>query len=209
MSRDPAGGRTVLQRLRFAIAVLIKSGATLVGAWVLGLLVYIAALPRSVEDEASRTDAIVVLTGGSRRVAAGLELLQRGAAGKLLISGVSTETDLPALLQQHGVQDAPCCITLGYGADDTLGNAREAASWVRREGVSSIRLVTSAYHMPRSLLEFRAAMPGTTIVPHPVFTEAVKPDEWWRWPGTAALLISEYNKYLVAGGFVLLGKVLD
>ena len=61
-----------------------------------------------------------------------------------------------------------------------------------------MRLVTSAYHMPRSLLEFRRIMPEMIIVPHPVFPEDYNPRHWWRWPGSPGLVISEYSKYLVA-----------
>jgi uncharacterized SAM-binding protein YcdF (DUF218 family) len=69
---------------------------------------------------------------------------------------------------------------------------------MREQGLGSLRLVTAAYHMPRSLLEFRRAMPEIEIVPHPVFPKHVKQRNWWRWPGSASLIISEYNKYLVA-----------
>jgi hypothetical protein len=41
-------------------------------------------------------------------------------------------------------------------------------------------------------------MPEVQIIAHPVFPENVKVEEWWRWPGTAILIVSEYNKYLVA-----------
>jgi len=61
-----------------------------------------------------------------------------------------------------------------------------------------MRLVTAAYHMPRSLLEMHDIMPEVKIVPHPVFPDHVKQDEWWAWPGTAALTASEYNKFLIA-----------
>ena len=61
----------------------------------------------------------------------------------------------------------------------------------------SIRLVTAAYHMRRSLLELHAAMPGVRIVPHAVFPVTVKSD-WWRWPGTARLIAREYTKFVVA-----------
>lgn len=40
-------------------------------------------------------------------------------------------------------------------------------------------------------------MPDAEIVPHAVAPEN-KLTEWWRWPGTLRLLITEYNKYLVA-----------
>ncbi len=61
-----------------------------------------------------------------------------------------------------------------------------------------MRLVTAAYHMPRSLLEFRYAMPNVLIIPHPVFPSHVKQDRWWAYPGTAMLLMSEYNKLIFA-----------
>jgi len=67
-----------------------------------------------------------------------------------------------------------------------------------REGFRSVRLVTSSYHMPRSLLEFSRAMPGVRIVPHPVFADRVKQGQWLVWPGTANLIVGEYEKYLLA-----------
>jgi uncharacterized SAM-binding protein YcdF (DUF218 family) len=88
--------------------------------------------------------------------------------------------------------------TTRAAADDTRGNAVETAAWIREQGFGSLRLVTANYHMPRSLLEFRHAMPDIEIVPHPVFPENFKQDEWWLWPGSASLLASEYSKYLVA-----------
>ena len=52
--------------------------------------------------------------------------------------------------------------------------------------------------MPRSLLEFRRTMPEIEILPHPVFPAHVKQEDWWRWPGSTNLLVSEYSKYLIA-----------
>ncbi len=46
--------------------------------------------------------------------------------------------------------------------------------------------------------EFRRAMPEIAILPHPVFPERFKQGEWWRWPGTASLVVAEYHKYLLA-----------
>ena len=66
------------------------------------------------------------------------------------------------------------------------------------EGITSLRLVTASYHMPRSRVEFRRAMPTVRLIAHPVFPSNVRIDEWWRWPGTTSLLIGEYSKYLIA-----------
>jgi hypothetical protein len=52
--------------------------------------------------------------------------------------------------------------------------------------------------MPRSLLEFQRRLPDTELLAHPVFPEHVKLDGWWMWPGTAALLAGEFQKYMAA-----------
>lgn len=168
--------------------------------WCVGLLWFTHSIPEEIADPDSQTDAIVVLTGGSQRVQQGLALLAAGKAKKLFISGVSRNVHVPALLHaagQPGERDE-CCIVLGHAADNTLGNARETQVWMHEEGYHSLRLVTSSYHMPRSLLEFTRAMPDITIIGNPVFTDSVKQDRWWAWPGTASLIIGEYDKYLLA-----------
>ncbi len=169
-------------------------------AWLAGLLWFATGLPSSVAEPERVTDAIVVLTGGSGRVHRGLQLLAEKRAKKLFISGVYRGVDVQELLRisQRSPGDLECCIALGYEADSTRGNARETASWMREQGLRSLRLVTAAYHMPRSMLEFHRVLPGAEIVPHPVFPEHVKQRDWWPWPGSASLIVSEYNKYLVA-----------
>jgi len=165
----------------------------------LGCLVHFAGLILdSVADPDSQTDAIVVLTGGSQRIETGLQLLAAGKAKMLFISGVNIGVDVPKLLRNAGADETLADkIVLGHEAADTRGNALETAGWMREQDFHSLRLVTSAYHMPRSLLEFSAAMPDITITPNPVFADNVKQGEWWAWPGTASLLAEEYVKYLV------------
>ncbi|MBC7907561.1 MAG: YdcF family protein [Rhodospirillaceae bacterium] len=196
---QPARPSTLLLALK-AGAFLAGAGLGLALAWFCGFLYFVATLPDRVMDPASHTDAIVVLTGGSERLTTGMALLDGGLAGRLFISGVHRGVELPDILKlaHTGRPDAASSIVLGYAADDTVGNAAETAAWVGSEKVTSLRLVTGAYHMPRSLTEFRQVLPGITIVPHPVFPDAVKSREWWRWPGTAALLATEYSKYLAA-----------
>jgi uncharacterized SAM-binding protein YcdF (DUF218 family) len=187
------------EKRRIAAMVLAAIGLTML-CWAAGLFLFIERIPDSVNDSERQTDAIVVLTGGSLRLEKGFELLSAKMAGKLLVSGVDKGIPLEELLKVAGITPSKleCCITLGYMAEDTGSNAIESAIWIRSNKVKSIRLVTSSYHMPRSLLEFRATIPGVEIVPHPVFPENVMVHEWWTRPGTASLVIAEYNKYLLA-----------
>ena len=165
-----------------------------------GLLWFVELIPREADDDGSHTDAIVVLTGGAARVATGLDLLRQGRARLLLVSGVYRGVDVQELLrtQRQSPGDIECCIALGYEAGTTEGNAAETRDWTAREGVASLRLVTASYHMPRSLLEFRRAMPGMAIVPHPVIPESFRRDEWWAWPGSLQLVVGEYHKLVAA-----------
>lgn len=185
---------------RFGLRYLVPPVALLVVLWSIGLIWFAAMLPRQVADTKRKTDAIVVLTGGSDRLGVALDLLSAEKASKLFVSGVYRGVDVRQLLDlsQHSPEDLSCCVVLGYEADNTRGNAIETAAWMKEQGFTSLRLVTATYHMPRSLLEFRRLMPAIEIIPHPVFPEHFKSDEWWMWPGSSSLLITEYSKYLVA-----------
>jgi uncharacterized SAM-binding protein YcdF (DUF218 family) len=192
-------GHSTARRLLFVFGVVLL-------AWMIGLIWFSAMLPAAVRDPARETDAIVVLTGGSGRVTQGLELLAKGRAKKLFVSGVYRGVDVQELLRvtQQSPENLVCCIALGYQADNTRGNAVETASWMREQNLSSLRLVTSAYHMPRSLIEFHRVMPDIEIVPHPVFPEDFDKRGWWRSPGGPFVILTEYTKYLVALAWDLL-----
>jgi uncharacterized SAM-binding protein YcdF (DUF218 family) len=172
--------------------------------WMAGLTMFaehVRALDAAVLDaDPAPVDAIVVLTGGHLRVGTGLDLLSAGKGKKLLISGVH-----PGLSKEPVIGGQPisqelrnCCIILGHAAESTQGNAEETQTWLTLENYHSVRLVTANYHMPRSLLLFRAMLPNIKIIPHPVAPENVILDEWWRHAGTASLLVTEYDKYLFA-----------
>jgi len=196
MAARSLGRRPVSRRnaVRFA-AILV----CLALAWGGGLFWFAALIPDKVKDGTTRTDAIVVLTGGSGRLGEGLRLLAGDRARKLFISGVYRGVDVKTLLHLSQRQPGELDARVGIGdAVNTTGNAQETARWIAEEGFQSLRLVTAAYHMPRSLLEFRYIMPKVKLIPHPVFPGHVKQDQWWAWPGTAALFVSEYNKFLLA-----------
>ncbi|NQV83126.1 MAG: YdcF family protein [Rhodospirillales bacterium] len=167
--------------------------------WIFGLFQFAGWIPARVVDAETPTDAIVVLTGGSRRLSKGLDLLSRGLAENLFVSGVYQGVDVRKLLKilKRKPEQLESRISIGI-AINTTGNATETMAWMVSRKYRSLRLVTADYHMPRSLLEFRYAMPGIHIITHPVFPDNVKRDRWWAWPGTASLVISEYNKFLFA-----------
>ena len=178
-------------------ASIIALAALLV--WLSGFFYFDALVPAGVFDTTTRTDAVVVLTGGQDRVATGIRLLDQDLGKRLFISGVYESSMLPEIvnLTELAGRDLSCCIDLGYQAHNTRQNATEVSDWVRLKNYSSIRLVTSSYHMPRALVEVRHALPEALIIPHPVFVEGVDPRHWWSSFATFRLMLSEYSKYLV------------
>jgi uncharacterized SAM-binding protein YcdF (DUF218 family) len=132
--------------------------------WVTGFLWFVVALPGPAGGE--RTDAVIVPTGGAGRIAHGLEVLDDGLADKLLVSGVDTEVRASEFAVQFGVSDArmQCCVTLGFAAVDTRSNASETAKWVAQNDITSLRLVTSDWHMRRAAGELDRALPRHVAV---------------------------------------------
>ncbi|OYX31925.1 MAG: hypothetical protein B7Y99_09325 [Caulobacterales bacterium 32-69-10] len=169
--------------------------------WSVGLFAFGDRVSRSTPaQDPPQADGVVALTGASSmRIDAAVRLLELGKAKRLLISGVNREVR-PAELRDvsRGAGRAyDCCVDLGFAARDTLGNARETAAWARDHGFKSLIVVTSDYHIPRSMLELGASMPGVTLHPYPVATNTLNARGWWRRGGDAKRLVYEYSKYLV------------
>ncbi len=196
MRRAPIFRKRPSRAPRLFASLFLAAGGL---AWIWGLVCFSDQVPRRVLDGDTHTDAIVVLTGGSERLEVGIRLYQAAMGEKLFISGVNAQVQARDIFPERGLdlQDTDCCVVLGYEATDTIGNARETAHWAKKEGLKSLRLVTASYHMPRSLLEFRHAIPNTTIISHPVFPKNFHHEQWWRWPGSAKLMLAEYHKFLL------------
>lgn len=167
--------------------------------WGLGLISFMISITvMSPAPLSVKADGIVVLTGGADRVGTGIDLLQKRAGKELLISGVYPGTRLADLAQKSGIQarSVPCCVTLGFEATDTSGNARETAAWVKTHDIHRLRLVTATYHMPRAWLEMRHIIPNVQIIPHPVKSRRFA---LWSRDGLR-LTLEEYHKTILVAG---------
>ena len=166
--------------IRFSIFPILLYGA--------GLIWFMNSLPGPAGAE--RTDGIVVLTGGEGRVARGFELIERGAADRLLISGVASEVRPQELAARYRVPMTTirCCVDLGRRATDTRTNGQEIAEWVQRRRLRSIRVVTNDWHMPRARKEIGWRLGSATRI----VTDAVHSERTFK------QLFLEYNKYLIS-----------
>jgi uncharacterized SAM-binding protein YcdF (DUF218 family) len=172
--------------------------------WAAGLLAFAARVIDSTPAaDPPHSDGIVVLTGASSlRIEAAAELLEQGAAERLLISGVNPEATRAQVRQATSTAGRAfdCCVDLGFQAENTVGNAHETAGWARYHHYRSLIVVTADYHMPRALLELRGALPQVTLHPYPVVTETLDVRHWYASPEAARRMTVEYCKYLAVLG---------
>src|SRR5215211_6365013 len=197
--RDDGPSQT-WRALRF-LARAAMFGVVAVAALICGGFVwFIWHVPATEVALDRNADGIVVLTGGASRISDAIELLANGHGKRLLISGVhrTTSTAEIARINKRYEGLLACCVDLDHSAINTTGNAIETRRWVNDRGFSSLIVVTSAYHMPRTMAELARQMPDIALVPFPVVTEKLRNEPWWASAPTARLIFSEYAKFMVA-----------
>ena len=185
------GARRIRRRFRW----LLGTALVLFVFFAIGFGYFLANLPPTASDSSAQADAIVALTGEGARLAPAVTLLEKGSGKRLLITGVNPQISKPYLKKLlHGGEAFDCCADLGFAALDTRGNAQEAARWAAARRYRSLIIVTADYHMPRSLVEFGAQMPGVELVPYPVAADNPKAALW----ESARRLSGEYVKYVAS-----------
>jgi uncharacterized SAM-binding protein YcdF (DUF218 family) len=180
---------------RMSIALIVATVAITLG----GFGWFIWSVPTDEVVLSRSADGIVVLTGGTSRVTDAMELLAAGRGRRLLISGVHPSTTMREIARVVPAYEAllECCVDLDHSAENTVGNAVETRRWAKARGFRSLIVVTSNYHIPRTMMELGQQLPDVELIAFPVISDRQRTEGWWTAP-TARLLISEYLKYLIA-----------
>ncbi|XUM47145.1 YdcF family protein [Rhizobium sp. YTU87027] len=199
----PARRGPVRRMLRWGGVVFVLAAALIFG----GFLRFADSVTTLKPPLDPRADAIVVLTGGYQRIDQAVELLQKGAGKRLLISGVHPTTTPKQIrrMTQASPELFSCCVDVGYDALDTIGNAQEASNWIHQRGYKSVLVVTNNYHMPRSLAELAYVDSETQFIPYPVVNTDLKTSNWFTDPNAMRVMLAEYVKVLFAGARNLTG----
>lgn len=173
---------------------IIKILTLFVTLWISGLIWFTYQIPRKdfrIQD--TKTDAVITFTGGVERLQESIQLILDNKASKLFISGVVSPKYVRNTLKTHNISDKTI---FGTTAKSTYENAQDVSKWVQEHRLSSIRLVTANYHIPRAKMLIAALNPNLVIIQHPVFPKAFNLKKWRKSPLTVKLLFFEYNKYL-------------
>ena len=160
------------------------------------------------EYSSNKASNIVILTGGSNRIKDGLKIINNLDKSsimntKLLISGTGkgfTISNVTKLLPKNQYLNmfVKCCIKLDSKSQNTYSNAIETLKWAKRNNIKTFILITSNYHMPRAVLEFKAQMPNFKIILHPITPKRHDLNNWMYSFETFSLIFIEYTKFLIA-----------
>lgn len=156
--------------------------------WALGFFAFVFLLPGPA-DIKTRTDVIIVPTGGPGRIARGTAVLEAGSAKRMFISGADRNTSAASIARVGSLDQRifACCVDVGHEASNTRANAEETRDWLQGRRAKSLRLVTTDWHMPRARFELeRVIGADVRIVSDAVDSEA-----------DLNVLVREYNKFLL------------
>lgn len=141
-------------------------------------------------------EGIVVFTGGKNRVQTAIQLLSQNIGQRLFISGVNPNTRKSDI--SHRIKSdrklLDCCIDLGKNANNTFENAFETIRWVQNNNFKSLVIVTSNYHMKRSLFILKELDPNIKFIPFHVESTLLQ-DTNSSLKETIRALTIEYLKY--------------
>ncbi len=216
-NETPAKQRGFASRIAGFFKLLIGLGALgfiIIAGFLIGGFLKFTDTVASYDTKSmpDKSAAIVVYTGGSSRIEEAARLLKQGKGKRLLISGVHPKTSNDSLMKRSGIEPDlfNCCVDIDKQAPDTHGNAVETRKWSTANGYDSLIIVTSTYHMPRSILETHRMLPDVKLIPFAVATHEFDGNRWYRDKNTLRLLLSEYSKYIATQiRPVLTGKALN
>lgn len=140
--------RTIIKKI-----VLVLTG----GSIILALMqVIIFTWIWNTADPIKKVDVIIVFPGEQERIVEGYALAKAGYADNLLIIG-QTEESYSKLLRQHGLLPNVRLLASAKSRS-TFEDVIIAQKIILENRFDSALLVTSSYHMPRTLLLFKMSL---------------------------------------------------
>ena len=168
--------------------MIARAASLLLLFYLLGFVLFGFTLAKPLVD-GGKQDAAIVLTGGSGRIEHAVEVLRDGKVKRVLISGADPSVTKRDIMRRIGnsARLIRCCLDLGSESVDTRSNAEEADRWLAKHNYTSVRLITSDWHMRRARYEFDKVLGGK----YDVVIDAVRSQP------SFTTLFAEYNKYVL------------
>lgn len=151
-----------------------------------------------------KADAIIAVSGGdtAARTEEAIMLYKNGWGSKLVFSGAAEDTSGPsnaAVMRDIAIDGGVPkeAIIIDEYSQTTKQNAEGTAALLSKDSISSVILVTSAYHQRRTYLEFTHLFENVTIRNHPVKQDRQWSGWWWLTPTGWFLALGELARILL------------
>src|SRR6056300_1596168 len=150
---------------------------------------------------------IVILTGGTNRIKDGFDIINKFDEKskytiKILVSGTGkgfTKLSLQNKLSpDFDLKLIKCCVELDAISQNTYSNAKQTLKWSIKNNIKEFILITSNYHMPRSILEFKNKMPNIRILTYPIKPRKHEINNWLNSFETFSLIFYEFCKFIIS-----------
>ena len=142
------------------------------------------------------TDGIAVLTGGKGRINLGLELFNKNRNLKLIISGVDKKVSDKSIIPNN--LKGKSSITIDKVSESTYQNAKTINKWSSKYKLQNVTIITSYYHMPRSMMLIQSLTPTKNFYAYPVEKKISNKISFKENILYYFFLIEEYIKYLLS-----------
>lgn len=152
------------------------------------------------QDQLRPADAAIAIAGDGARAKEAASLVQQGYAQWLIVSGGpygrglnSADTMVRNAIRVGIPRDR---ILVDRQATATIENSTRTADLMQQHGLRSAILVTSTYHMRRSILIFRREFGrrGLDVRAHPAHEAFFDVNRWWTRDFERRLVLGEYLK---------------
>ncbi|MEC8100472.1 MAG: YdcF family protein [Pseudomonadota bacterium] len=139
---------------------------------------------------------IAVLTGGKGRISEGLEVFKSYKDIYLLISGVDKSIKIEEILPANLLNNQK--VFTDTISETTRDNAIAIIKWAKKYNIRHIKIITSDYHMPRSMIVLSKNTKNLSFYAHPVKSNIDIMLGDLKSLNKLNFLMKEYFKYLLS-----------
>ncbi len=163
---------------------------------ILGFIVFLKKIEYNQVNLDNQTDGIAVLTGGKGRINLGLDLFKENRNLRLIISGVDKKVSDSSIIPNDLKNKSN--IMIDKDSESTYENAKTINKWISKYKLQNITIITSYYHMPRSMILMQSLMPTINFFAYPVEKKISDKTSFRENILYYFFLTEEYIKYLVS-----------
>ena len=169
---------------------------------ILGFVIFFSKINYNQVSFNYQTDGIAVLTGGKGRINLGLELFYKNKNLKLIISGVDKKVSDKSIIPSNLKNKSS--ITIDKVSESTYENAKIINEWTFKHKLQNVTVITSYYHMPRSMMLIKSLTPTINFYAYPVEKKISKRISLRENILYYFFITEEYIKYLLSHFIILI-----